>query len=53
MTNEPFTEACDSLLQRVPDIRRTIADLDRSEAIRPPHVSEAINYRMLDRNLWS
>jgi magnesium chelatase family protein len=34
-------------------VSRTIADLDGSEAIRPPHVSEAINYRMLDRNLWS
>jgi magnesium chelatase family protein len=34
-------------------LARTIADLDTSDAIRPPHVSEAINYRMLDRNLWS
>jgi magnesium chelatase family protein len=32
---------------------RTIADLDGSEAIRVPHVQEAVNYRMLDRNLWS
>jgi magnesium chelatase family protein len=34
-------------------LARTIADLDTSDPIRPPHVSEAINYRMLDRNLWS
>lgn len=34
-------------------LARTIADLDASEAISPAHVSEAINYRMLDRSLWS
>lgn len=34
-------------------VARTIADLDTSEAIRPVHINEAINYRMLDRNLWS
>jgi magnesium chelatase family protein len=32
---------------------RTIADLDQSDAIRPTHLNEAINYRMLDRNLWT
>jgi magnesium chelatase family protein len=34
-------------------VARTIADLDASESIRPPHLNEAINYRMLDRNLWT
>lgn len=34
-------------------VARTIADLDRSATIVPAHISEAINYRMLDRNLWS
>ena len=34
-------------------VARTIADLDRSESIRPPHLNEAINYRMLDRQLWT
>ena len=34
-------------------VARTIADLDASPAIAPPHISEAINYRMLDRNLWT
>jgi magnesium chelatase family protein len=34
-------------------VARTIADLDGSDAIRPAHVSEAINYRLLDRHLWT
>jgi magnesium chelatase family protein len=34
-------------------LARTIADLDDSRAITSVHISEAINYRMLDRNLWS
>jgi len=34
-------------------VTRTIADLDESEAIEPQHLSEAINYRMLDRQLWT
>ncbi len=34
-------------------VARTIADLDGSEAIGPQHLNEAINYRMLDRQLWT
>ena len=34
-------------------VARTIADLDGSDAIRPMHLNEAINYRMLDRHLWT
>ncbi|MCA9101824.1 MAG: YifB family Mg chelatase-like AAA ATPase [Planctomycetales bacterium] len=34
-------------------VARTIADLDTAEAITVSHLSEAINYRMLDRNLWA
>ncbi len=33
-------------------VSRTIADLEASPAIRPEHVSEAVNYRLLDRKLW-
>ncbi len=34
-------------------VARTIADLESSPAIQAAHISEAVNYRMLDRQLWS
>ncbi len=34
-------------------VARTIADLEGSAAILPEHISEAVNYRMLDRQFWS
>jgi magnesium chelatase family protein len=34
-------------------IGRTIADLDQSDQISAVHLSEAINYRTLDRRYWS
>ncbi len=34
-------------------VARTIADLEGSLEIDEPHVSEAVNFRMLDRNLWT
>jgi magnesium chelatase family protein len=34
-------------------VARTIADLDAAADISPAHVSEAINYRLLDRALWT
>lgn len=34
-------------------VARTIADLESSNDIEPHHIEEAINYRMLDRDIWS
>jgi magnesium chelatase family protein len=38
---------------RILKVARTLADLEGSEKIVGNHVLEAINYRTLDRALWS
>jgi magnesium chelatase family protein len=43
-----FARVYDRLLKVAP----TIAELARSDEIRPEHLGEAIQYRSLDRNLW-
>ena len=38
---------------RILKVSRTLADLEGMDTIEPNHVSEAIQYRTLDRNFWA
>ena len=57
-TKELLKNAMESLnlsaraYDKILKIARTIADLDKNDTIESDHISEAIQYRSLDRQLW-
>lgn len=55
MMKMPMTELNFSAraYDRILKVARTIADLACSESVLAEHVGEALQYRTLDRNLWT
>ena len=43
----------EAVIEKIKYIALGLADLGDSENIQTTHISEAINYRSLDRNYWS
>jgi magnesium chelatase family protein len=38
---------------RILKVSRTVADLEGKEQVAERHISEAVQYRILDRNFWA
>ncbi|MFQ5965236.1 MAG: hypothetical protein ACE5KZ_13255 [Candidatus Scalinduaceae bacterium] len=54
LLHQAMTELCISAraYNKILKVSRTIADIDHCDNVRLEHISEAIQYRSLDRNLW-
>ena len=53
MGGYPLTGVDAPAYDRLLKLARTVADLGGDTDIAPAHVAEAIQYRSLDRKLWS
>jgi len=55
MIVRPWCGCCERAraYDRILNVARTIADLTGSDRLTSEHISEAIHYRSLDRQLWA
>lgn len=55
LLNQWFTKTNSSIraYDKILRLSRTIADLENSVQITASHISEALQYRLLDRHFWS